>query len=139
MLQLPFSASLATDKQKKDKNDIVINTYINIDLGDIIKGATKSHFYDDQVIIFEINCKKNRSIRITTIKDPGNEYIKFKTEWRAGGNNGFEEAFSGDAIYQCDNKTFYVTMTIKSVEVLSTAPSGKFSFSPEISVEYADM
>ena len=121
------------------KNEIVINTYVNVNLGEVVKGITKNTFYEEQLIKFEIKCTKNKRIRILKTKEPGNDYIKFETEWKAGQYTGFEEIYNGDGIYLPENEYFYVTMKIKSVLVLSQAPSGSFSFIPEISVEYVDL
>jgi hypothetical protein len=126
------------DDDKKNTQDIAINTYYNLSIGDVIKGATKSNFIENQVIKFEIQSKSNRNIRVIRIKDAGNDFIRFKTEWKVGPYTGFEELFTGNGIYSLENKTLYVTMTIKSIEVLSSAPTGVYSFSPEISVEYID-
>ncbi len=131
--------SYAKNPDDNNEDEITINTYINVDIDGVVKGTKKSNFFEDQVIIFEINCKESRNIRILKTKEPGNEFVRFETEWRAGANTGFEEIFEGNTIYQCDNKKFFVTVKIKSVEVLNTAPSGMLNFSPEIAVEYVDM
>ena len=139
LLHVLSNISPAQINNETDENNISINTYTNIDIEGIVKGTKKNSFMEDQIILFEIRCQQNRSIRITRTKDAGNDYVKFETEWRAGANNGLEELFCGDAVYRCDNNIFFVTMTIKSIEVLNIAPSGEFSFTPEISVEYIDI
>jgi hypothetical protein len=130
---------LANDFNCIENNTIEINTDIRIELGDLIRGYVKNVFYEDQIIKFEIKCKNNRQIRITRINDIGNSNIKFKTEWKCGAYSGFEHNFKGDGVYSTENKKFYVTMKIKSVEVLSTALTGKYSFSPTLSVEFVNL
>jgi len=127
------------DDDKKNTQDIAINTYFDLSIGDLICGSTKSNFTENQIIKFEIQSKYNRNIRVIKIKDAGNDNIRFKTEWRVGLYTGFEELFTGNGIYSLDNKTLFVTVTIKSIEVLSNTRSGIYNFSPEISVEYADL
>jgi hypothetical protein len=139
LIHTSLISSYAIDPEENNEDDIIINSYINIDLDGIVKGTRKTDFLDDQLIIFEIKCKQNRNIRILKVKEPGNEFVRIETEWRAGANTGFEEIFEGNTIYRCDNDKFYVTVKIKSIEVMNTAPSGLLNFSPAIAVEYVDM
>lgn len=120
-----------------DEESIAINTLVDVDLGDLPIGSEKCAFWSDQVVVYEIICKKDSKIRITKSFDDRNSKIKFETEWKAGSRTGFEDEFK-NGIYEPVNKRFYVTVRIKSVKIDRSCPGGKYDFNPGITVEYVD-
>ncbi len=120
-----------------DEETIAINTMVNVDLGDLPSGSEKSVFWSDQVVVYEIICKKNEKIRITKNFDDRNSKIKFETEWKAGPRTGFEDEFA-NGIHTPVNNRFYVTVKIKSVRIDRSCPGGNYDFNPGITVEYVD-
>lgn len=126
----------AFDVNEKDALSIVIIDNLNIES---IPAGTKRVFADDeQVIKFVIKCQKDRPIRITKLKDTGNQFIKVNTEWKTGPISGFEFPFHESSIYVSEQSTYIVTIKVLSIEVLSNSQSGIYKLDPEIAVEYVD-
>jgi hypothetical protein len=124
--------------EDKGKDELSIFTTDNLNIGSIPAGAKRVFVNDEQVIKFVIKCQKDRRIRITKLKDTGNQFVKVNTEWKTGPITGFEFPFHEPGIYVSEQNTFIVTIKVLSIEVLSTSHSGIYKLDPEIAVEYVD-
>lgn len=133
-LLLPITIKSAEDKTAT-KDDLVINVYQSLSIGELIKGTVKRNFYEPQVIKFEVITKKPCYIRVTKKADISNQYIEAKSIWRAGPITGLEKEFNGFDQYYVEDNKFYITVTIESIEALQTTPNGHISINPEIEVE----
>jgi hypothetical protein len=137
IIQLSVLCVNAGGEHQHDE-DIVITTTGSVDLGEVIKGMTKSNFIEEPIVKFEIKCSSNRKIRIIKFEDVQSRGITYTTEWKEGPYTGFEYPYS-NGVYSTENKKFYITVKVKSITVSSTARAGIHNFSPSIMVELCDL
>jgi hypothetical protein len=117
-------------------NSILINVINNVNVGNLINGRTKTNFYNNQYIKFEIICSKSGMIKITDNSNLNNKYCKVGAEWKCGQVTGFESDFINNFIYTPLNGKFYITIKVISIEVAPNSKKGKYNFTPSIVVEY---
>lgn len=133
-----FICSASGQSSQHHSNSITINTSGNFALGEVIQGSTKNTFWDEPIVKFEINCERNKKLRIVKQINEQTSGLEYKTTWKAGPYTGFEEPFT-NGIFTPENKKFFVTVKIESVTASKTIQQGKYHYCPSISVEYCDM
>lgn len=135
---LIISLCLIANSREIEEQQLAINTYVEVNAGNVIKGSIKKEYWDDQVITFEIYSADNKTIKITKINDAGTSDLIVETEWKAGPYTGFEQDFE-NGTYTPVNEKFYVTVTIKSIKAEISAGNGIHTLSPSIIVEQLDL
>jgi hypothetical protein len=128
--------SFTTNNFLTGEESISINVVNNIDLPEIVSNMLSPQNLDNQVIKFEITCSVQKSIIISMLTDISNTDFIFDTEWKVGPYTGFENQFISGGVYTPENKKYYVTIKIKSLQTKQTASKGTYTFTPTISVEY---
>lgn len=133
-----FSLNLFADIGEPGDQQLAINTYVEVNAGNVIKGSSKKEYWDDQVITFEIFSADSKSIKITKVQDAETSDLIVEAQWKAGPYTGFEQDFE-NGTFTPVNEKFYVTVTIKSIKAKISADNGIHTLSPSIMVEQLDL
>lgn len=125
------------DNSLQCQNQITIVNTGDLDMGNILKNTTRYYNYDN-VIKFKISSTDDVHIKIYKYvnKNP-NDGTQWDQTWKMGPNTGYEQNFSNNRIHlkNNNNKTYYVTVTINSIFVPTTASSGNHKLNITLTVD----
>jgi len=120
--------------ENRPQECIEINQSGSISIGDIAVGTTK-YYNASNYIKFEIYNCDSQEVRINHLNIEAPDGFIIDAEWKIGYDTGFEEDFVNHGVYSLKDKKIYVTIRLKSVQILPGVINGRYHLSPSISVE----